>query len=114
MTIDARVFQVNYNDKVVELVIRKKKGERYYPICFIGFSETKQTLNDLGVEKTDKVRIHYTLQSKQYKGRDGNKRYSTSAIIDDVELLEKNAKKQTQIVFVDKETGEIIEDVNNN
>ena len=33
MTIDAKVFDINYeNPKVVELVIRKKKAERFYSI----------------------------------------------------------------------------------
>lgn len=109
MTIDAKVFQVNNtNPKLVELVIRKKKGDRFFPICFIGFQKIKNLLEQLSIEITDKIRIYYTLQSKQYIGKDGNKRYTTSAIIDNIELLEKNVKKQTEIVFVDKVTGEIL------
>lgn len=114
MTIDAKVFDINFsNPKVVELVIRKKKGDRYYPICFVGFSQTIETLKNLGVEKLDKVRIGYTLSSKKYKNKDGIERYSTSAIIDRVDLLEKNASNQTELVYVDLHSGEIIDDANN-
>jgi hypothetical protein len=110
MTIDAKIFDINYsNPKVVELVIRKKKAERFYSICFIGFTQTIEALKTMGAEKTDKIRIGYTLSSKKYTNKDGVSRYSTSAIIDRVEMLEKNIIKQTEVVFVDHETGEIIE-----
>ena len=113
MTIDAKVFDINFsNPKVVELVIRKKKGDRFYPICFIGFSQTIETLKNLGVEKLDKVRIGYTLSSKKYVNKDGVSRYSTSAIIDRVDLLQKGGSTQTEVVFVNAETGEIIENDN--
>ena len=109
MTIDAKIFDINYsNPKVVELVIRKKKAERFYSICFIGFTQTIEALKTMGAEKTDKIRIGYTLSSKKYINKDGVSRYSTSAIIDRVEMLEKNIVKQTEVVFVDHETGEII------
>ena len=112
MTIDAKVFDINYsNPKVVELVIRKKKGDRYFPICFVGFSKTIETLKHLGIQKSDKVRIGYTLSSKKYTNKDGVSRYSTSAIIDRVDLLEKNASTQTEVVFVNADTGEILENV---
>ena len=110
MTIDAKVFDINYeNPKVVELVIRKKKAERFYSICFIGFSQTIEALKTMGAEKTDKIRIGYTLSSKQYTNKDGVKRYSTSAIIDRVEMLEKNVVKQTELVYINEDTGEILE-----
>tara|TARA_R110000782_G_scaffold14635_1_gene43498 strand:+ start:4788 stop:5123 length:336 start_codon:yes stop_codon:yes gene_type:complete len=109
MTIDAKIFDLNYsNPKVVELVIRKKKAERFYSICFIGFSQIIEALQTMGAEKTDKIRIGYTLSSKQYTNKDGVKRYSTSAIIDRVEMLEKNVVKQTELVYINQETGEII------
>ena len=110
MTIDAKIFDLNYsNPKVVELVIRKKKAERFYSICFIGFSQIIEALQTMGAEKTDKIRLGYTLSSKQYTNKDGVKRYSTSAIIDRVEMLEKNVVKQTELVYINQETGEIIE-----
>lgn len=115
MTIDAKVFDINYsNPKVVELVIRKKKGDRYFPICFVGFSQTIETLKQLGIQKLDKVRIGYTLSSKKYTNKDGVSRYSTSAIIDRVDLLEKNASTQTEVVFVNADTGEILDNGNIN
>ena len=49
---------------------------------------------------------------QSYTNKDGIKRYSTSAIIDRVEMLEKNVVKQTEVVFVNSETGEIIESDN--
>ena len=109
MTIDAKIFDINYsNPKVVELVIRKKKAERFYSICFIGFYQTIEALKTMGAEKTDKIRIGYTLSSKKYTNKDGVSRYSTSAIIDSVDMLENSIVKQTEVVFVDQETGEII------
>lgn len=113
MTIDAKIFQVNFpTPKVVELVIRKKKGDRYHPVCFVGFGGIIDEIKELGLEKTDKVRIGYTLFSKKYTNQNGVSRYSTSAIIDRVEILEKNQNRQIEVVFVDSETGEIL-DTNN-
>jgi len=113
MTIDAKVFDINFsNPKVVELVIRKKKGERFYPICFIGFSQTIESLKSLGIQKLDKIRIGYTLSSKKYTNKDGVERYSTSAIIDRVDLLEKNPSNQTEVLFVNADTGEILDNDN--
>ena len=110
MTIDAKIFDLNYtNPKVVELVVRKKKAERFYSICFIGFSQIIESLKVMGAEKTDKVRIGYTLSSKKFTNKDGISRYSTSAIMDRVEMLDKNIVKQTEVIFVDSATGEIIE-----
>jgi hypothetical protein len=110
MTIDAKVFSLNFpTPAVVELVIRKKKGDMYYPICFVGFGRIIEDIKELGIDKTDKVRIAYTLKSKKFTSNNGVSRYSTSAIIDNVELLQKNANKQIEVVFVDSETGEILD-----
>ena len=109
MTIEAKIFDLNVQEKIIEVVVRKKKGDRIFPICFIGFSKTIKSVKDLGIEKTDKVKLGYTLSSKKYTDKNGVERYSTSAIIDRVEMLEKNIVKQTEVVFVDHETGEIIE-----
>jgi hypothetical protein len=110
MTIEAKIFDLNIKDKIVEVVVRKKKGDRIFPICFIGFSKTIQSVKDLGIEKTDKIKLGYTLSSKKYTDKNGVERYSTSAIIDWIELIEKNASTQTEVIFVEKETGEILED----
>lgn len=110
MTIDAKIFAISFpTPTIVELVIRKKKGDLYFPICFIGFGRIIDDIKELGIDKTDKVRIAYTLKSKKYTSNNGVTRYSTSAIIDNVELLEKNINKQIEVVFVDSETGEILE-----
>ncbi len=114
MTIEAKIFDLNIKDKIVEVVVRKKKGDRIFPICFIGFSKTIQSVKDLGIEKTDKVKLGYTLSSKKYTDKNGVERYSTSAIIDWIELIEKNASSQTEVIFVEKDTGEIFEDANIN
>lgn len=109
MTIDAKILDINFvSAKLVELVIRKKKGDKYFPICFIGFSQIIDSINELGLQKTDKVRIGYSLISKKYTSKDGIARYSTSAIIENIDLLQKNATNQIQVVFVDSATGEIL------
>jgi imidazole glycerol phosphate synthase subunit HisF len=111
MVVEGKIFELNgTNPKIIEVVIRKKKAERFYPICFIGFSKTMEAIKTLGIEKTDKVRINFTLSSKKWVGKDGVSRYGTSAIIDAIDLIEKNAKGQTEVVFVNEDTGEIIED----
>jgi hypothetical protein len=114
MTIEGKVFDIIKNHpKVIEIVVRKKKGDRFYPICFVGFSKTIENVEKLGVEKTDKIKMGFTLSSKKYTDRNGNERYSTSAIIDWIDLIEKNASKQTEVIFVNENTGEIIQDADN-
>lgn len=114
MTIQGKIFTLNYpTPKVAELVIRKKKGERFYFICFIAFSNVIYEIKNLGIEKRDKVSIVYNLSSKKYTTKNGTDRWSTSAIIDGIELIEKDIVKQTEFIFVDSETGEIIENVDN-
>ena len=111
MTIEAKIFDITIHEKIAEVVERKKKKDKIFPICFIGFSKTIETIKQLGIQKTDKIKLGYTLQSKKYTDRNGVERYGTSAVIDWIELLEKNASTQTEVIFVEKETGEIIEDV---
>lgn len=115
MTINGKIFDIimNHEKKMVELVMRKRKGDAYYPICFIGFSNIYDIVKKIGIEKTDKVHIIFTLRSKKYQNKNGSSRYYTSAVIDDVEIIEKNKNRQIEVVFVDTNTGEIIEDANN-
>jgi len=110
MVVEGKIFELNSsNPKIIEVVIRKKKAERYFPICFIGFSQTMEAIKTLGIEKTDKVRINFTLSSKKWEDKNGVSRYSTSAIIDAIDLIQKNAQGQTEVVFIDSATGEIMD-----
>ena len=111
--VQAKIYDLRINDKFVDVVVKKKKGDNFFPICFVGFSKTIESIKEQGIEKTDKVKIGFTLKSKKYTDRNGKERYSTSAIIDWIELIEKNAQQQTEVVFVNADTGEIIEDANN-
>lgn len=114
MTIQGKIFALNYiSPKFAELVIRKKKGDRFYFISFIAFSNMVNQIKNFGIEKRDKVSIVYNLSSKKYTTKNGIDRWSTSAIIDGIELIEKDIVKQTEFIFVDSETGEIIDNVDN-
>lgn len=109
MTIEGKIFEIIYiNSKIVEIVIRKKKGERIYPIAFVGFSDTINDIKTLGLEKTDRIKINFTLMSKKFEDKNGRSRYSTSPMIDGIDLIEKTQSKQIEVSFVDMETGEIL------
>tara|TARA_R100000406_G_scaffold65480_1_gene46139 strand:- start:22 stop:390 length:369 start_codon:yes stop_codon:yes gene_type:complete len=110
--VQAKIYDLQINEKFVDVVVKKKKGDNFFPICFVGFSNTIEQIKEQGIEKTDKVKIGFTLKSKKYTDRNGVERYSTSAIIDYIELLEKNASTQTEVIFVNADTGEVIEDAN--
>lgn len=113
--VQARLTDVIIDDKFVNVIITRKSKDKFFPLCFVGFSQSIDSIRNQGIEKTDKVKINFTARSKKYEDRNGKERYSTSLIIDNIELIEKNASTQTEVIFIDKNTGEIIDaDHNNN
>ena len=113
--VQARLTDVIIDEKFVNVIITRKSKDKFFPLCFVGFSQSIDSIRNQGIEKTDKVKINFTARSKKYEDRNGKERYSTSLIIDNIELIEKNASTQTEVIFIDKNTGEIIDaDDNNN
>ena len=112
--VQARLTDVIIDEKFVNLIITRKSKDKFFPLCFVGFSQSIDSIRSQGIEKTDKVKINFTARSKKYEDRNGKERYSTSLIIDNIELIEKHASTQTEVIFIDKNTGEIIDADNNN
>ena len=112
--VQARLTDVIIDEKFVNLIITRKSKDKFFPLWFVGFSQSIDSIRSQGIEKTDKVKINFTARSKKYEDRNGKERYSTSLIIDNIELIEKNASTQTEVIFIDKNTGEIIDADNNN
>jgi hypothetical protein len=87
-------------DTVVQVVIRVKKNDSYFPLAFTGYKEVKVLMQQVRMEKGDTVKIEYYLKSKKWQDK-----YFTSAIIEKIYIIE---KKPSQQLIVDLSTGEII------
>lgn len=88
------------SDKVMQVVIRVKKNDSYFPIAFTAFLEIKILIQQINIEKGDTVKIDYYIKSKKWEDK-----YSTSAIIEKIRIID---KKPSQQLLVDLSTGEII------
>ena len=85
-------------DSVVQVVIRVKKNDSYFPIAFTAYKEIKILIQQVNMEKGDAVKIEYYIKSKKWQDK-----YFTSAIIEKIKVI---AKKSPQMT-IDMETGEI-------
>ena len=85
-------------DTVVQVVIRVKKNDSYFPIAFTAYREIKVLIQQVNMEKGDAVKIEYYIKSKKWQDK-----YFTSAIIEKIQVI---AKKSPQMT-IDMETGEI-------
>jgi hypothetical protein len=85
-------------DTVVQVVIRVKKNDSYFPIAFTAYREIKVLIQQVNMEKGDAVKIEYYIKSKKWQDK-----YFTSAIIEKIQII---AKKSPQMT-IDMETGEI-------
>jgi len=85
-------------DTVVQVVIRVKKNDSYFPLAFTAFKDLKVLIQQVRMEKGDTVKITYYLKSKKWQDR-----YFTSAIIEKIQII---AKKSIQLI-IDMESGEI-------
>lgn len=88
------------SDTVMQVVIRVKKNDSYFPIAFTAYLEIKILIQQIKIEKGDTVKIDYFIKSKKWQDK-----YFTSAIIDKIKII---AKKPSQQLIVDLSTGEII------
>ena len=85
-------------DAVVQVVIRVKKNDSYFPVAFTAYKEIKILIQQVKIEKGDAVKIEYYIKSKKWQDK-----YFTSAIIEKIQVI---AKKSPQMT-IDMETGEI-------
>jgi hypothetical protein len=87
-------------DTVIQVVIRVKKNETYFPVAFTAYKEIKILIQQVKIEKGDAVKIDYYIKSKKWQDK-----YFTSAIVEKIQII---AKKPSQQLLVDLSTGEII------
>jgi hypothetical protein len=85
-------------DTVMQVVIRVKKSDSYFPVAFTAYLEIKVLIQQIKIEKGDSVKIDYYIKSKKWQ-----EKYFTSAIIEKIQII---AKKSPQMT-IDMETGEI-------
>jgi hypothetical protein len=83
---------------VMQVVIRVKKNDSYFPIAFMAYKDIKVLIQQVKMEKGDAVKIDYYIKSKKWQDK-----YFTSAIIEKIHII---AKKSPQMT-IDMETGEI-------
>ena len=88
-------------DTVIQVVIRFKKNETYFPVAFTAYKEIKILIQQVKIEKGDAVKIDYYIKSKKWQDK-----YFTSAVIEKISII---SKKSPQQLLVDLSTGEIIE-----
>jgi hypothetical protein len=86
-------------DKVMQVVIRVKKNDAYFPIAFTAFLDIKILIQQIKIEKGDTVKIDYYIKSKKWQDK-----YFTSAVVEKIKII---AKKSPQLI-IDMETGEIL------
>jgi hypothetical protein len=91
---------VSVTDKVMQVVIRVKKNNSYFPIAFTAYLDIKVLIQQIRIEKGDTVKIDYYVKSKKWQDK-----YLTSAVIEKIKII---AKKPSQQLIVDLSTGEII------
>jgi succinyl-CoA synthetase beta subunit len=113
MILQGKIFDiVIVNDKVAQIVIRKKLGEKIVPVAVSVFGYWKdKALNELKLKPKDKIKGNLYIKSKIFNGR-----YYTDIFYKDIILVEEhNASVLTQSKMfdidteeIDQETGEII------
>ena len=90
---------VPVTDTVMQVVIRVKKSESYFPVAFTAYLDVKVLIQQIKIEKGDTVKIDYYIKSKKWQDK-----YFTSAVIEKIKII---AKKSPQLI-IDMETGEIL------
>lgn len=104
MVITGRIFDiVIINDKVAQIVIRKKDREKIYPVSIsvMGYWKDK-ALNELKLKPKDKIKGNLYLRSRLYNGR-----YYTDAFFREIIVVEKAPLRMGEL-FIDTDTGEVI------
>ena len=86
-------------EEVMQVVIRVKKKDSYFPVAFTGYRDIKILIQQVKIEKGDSVKIEYYIKSKKWQDK-----YFTTAVVEKISIV---AKKSPQLI-IDIETGEII------
>lgn len=116
MIYTGRIFDiVVINDKVAQIVLRKKDKDKIVPVAItiMGYWKDK-ALKDMKLKPKDKIRGNIYLKSNLFKGR-----YYTDVIFREIFLVEPAPVKmsglfvETDEGLVDTDTGELIETENN-
>jgi len=90
---------IHVTESVMQVVIRVKKNNSYFPIAFTAYLDIKILIQQIRIEKGDVVKIDYYIKSKKWQ-----EKYFTSAIVEKIKII---AKKSPQLT-IDMMTGEII------
>jgi hypothetical protein len=104
MQITGRIFDiVTINDKVAQIVIRKKDKDKVVPVAItiMGYWKDK-AINELKIRQKDKIKGNLYLKSRIY-----NDKYYTDVFFREIFVIEK-APINMNTLFVDKTTGEIL------
>jgi len=112
MVIVGRIFDiVVLNDKVAQVVLRKKVSDKVVPVAITVFGYWKdRIINEMKLKPKDKIKGNVYMKSKLYNGK-----YYTDVYFKEVYLIEEGPKAmasglfQTDQGIVDEETGEIID-----
>ena len=103
MTITGKIFDiVKVNDKVVQVIVRKKDRGKFIltALTYIGYWKDKLLEND--IKQKDTIRTNYVISSREYNGK-----YYTEIICREVAVIKKAPTKLTQGLLIDIETGEL-------
>jgi hypothetical protein len=114
MVITGRIFDiVVINEKVAQIVLKKKMNDKIVPVAITVFGYWKQkALEEMKVKMKDKIRGNVYMKSKVYNGK-----YYTDVYFKEIYFAEEKGDMNTGIFkvndnedeyLVDSETGEII------
>jgi hypothetical protein len=104
MVITGRIFDILVlNDKVAQIVIRKKDREKIIPVSItvMGYWKDK-ALNELKLKPKDKIKGNVYMRSRLYNGR-----YYTDVFFREIYVIEKAPTRLGEL-FYDSETGEVL------
>ena len=54
-------------DTVMQVVLRVKKSESYFPVAFTAYLDVKVLIQQIRIEKGDTVKIDYYIKSKKWQ-----------------------------------------------
>jgi hypothetical protein len=113
MILQGKIFDIIViNEKVAQIVIRKKLGEKIVPVAVSVFGYWKdKALNELKLKPKDKIKGNLYIKSKLFNGK-----YYTDIFYKDIVLVDEfnpSVLTQSKMFDVDKEeideeTGEIV------
>ena len=105
MVITGRIFDIiTVNEKVAQIIIRKKDKDKIVPVAISIFGYWKdKALNEMKLKLKDKIKGNLYVKSRLYNGK-----YYTDVFFREIYIVEP-APINMGGLFVDKETGEILE-----